>query len=68
MSGKENSSLICKHKHIVRQQYCIKRTLVPCWAIKSAYKGGDDIANLMYDYNLTMDEIVAAITFRLKKR
>lgn len=56
--------LISRNKNIQFGDYCIRGTRIPITSIRAAIKGGDSIEFVMKSYNLTREQVEAALNFR----
>lgn len=59
-------SLISRDKKIMGGQYCIRGTRVTVNCLKSLHKGGDSVEILAAIYDLSRDQVNAAVNFGIK--
>jgi len=59
-------SLISRNKKIQFGDYCIRGTRIPITSIRAMVKGGDSIECLVESYNITREQVEAALNFRRK--
>ena len=61
-------SLISRNPHIQFGDYCVRGTRITVSAIKAYHKGGDSIGSIAKDYNITEEQVVAALEFRKRTK
>jgi len=60
-------SLISRNKKIQFGDYCIRGTRIPITSVRQYVQAGDSIEYLVESYNITREQVEAALNFRRVK-